>query len=134
MTKPGSCKRWDIGSDTSVRPIGVGFSVRLLVFGLKDARAGELRAGTAAIKITPPVGIGLAGYYFERGADGTNDDLFAKSLVLEKDEIRIALVTLDLISTTRSMVEAARIEIEKLTGIPATNVMLSATHARTGPG
>jgi hypothetical protein len=106
-----------------------------LVFGswILDLRAGELRAGAAQIAITPPVGIGLAGYYFERGADGTNDDLFAKALVLEVDGGKAALVTLDLISTTRPMVEAARREIEKATGIPGANVMISATHAHTGP-
>ena len=96
-------------------------------------RAAELRAGAAAVNITPAPGIGLAGYYFERGADGTNDDLFAKALVLEVDGTKAALVTLDLISTTRPMVEAARREIEKVTGIPGANVMISATHAHTGP-
>jgi hypothetical protein len=95
--------------------------------------AAELRAGAAQVGITPPVGIGLAGYYFERGADGTNDDLFAKALVLDAGGTKAALVTLDLISTTRPMVEAARREIEKATGIPGANVMISATHAHTGP-
>ena len=98
-----------------------------------DLRAAELRAGAAAVNITPAPGIGLAGYYFERGADGTNDDLFAKALVLEVDGTKAALITLDLISTTRPMVEAARREIEKVTGIPGANVMISATHAHTGP-
>lgn len=92
-----------------------------------------LRAGAAIVNITPAPGIGLAGYYFERGADGTNDDLFAKALVLEAGGTKVALVTLDLISTTRSTVEAARREIEKVTGIPGPNVMISATHAHTGP-
>jgi len=106
-----------------------------LVFGswILDLRAAELRAGAAVVNITPAPGIGLAGYYFERGADGTNDDLFAKALVLDVDGTKAALVALDLISTTRSMVESARREIEKATGIPGANVMISATHAHTGP-
>jgi neutral ceramidase len=98
-----------------------------------DLRAAELRAGAAQIAITPPVGIGLAGYYFERGADGTNDDLFSKALVLDVDGSKAAFVVLDLISTTRPMVEAARRQIEQATGIPGANVMISATHAHTGP-
>jgi hypothetical protein len=96
-------------------------------------RAAELRVGAASVNITPAPGIGLAGYYFERGANGTNDDLFAKALVLEVAGGKAALVALDLISTTRPMVEAARREIEKATGIPGANVMISATHAHTGP-
>jgi hypothetical protein len=106
-----------------------------LVFGSWSLElcAVELRAGAAGVNITPAPGIGLAGYYFERGADGTNDDLFAKALVLEVGGTRAALVTLDLISTTRPMVEAARREIERAAGIPSANVMISATHAHTGP-
>jgi hypothetical protein len=106
-----------------------------LMFGAwsLELRAGELRAGAAQIAITPPVGIGLAGYYFERGADGTNDDLFSKALVLEVDGSKAAFVALDLISTTRPMVEAARREIERATAILGANVMISATHAHTGP-
>lgn len=103
--------------------------------GFLPARAGaaELQAGAAEVRITPPSGIGLAGYYFERGADGTNDDLFAKALILDADGTKVALVTLDLISTTRQVVEAARRRIEQETAIPGTNVMISATHAHTGP-
>lgn len=95
--------------------------------------AAELRVGAAAVNITPPVGIGMAGYYFERGAQGTNDDLFAKAIVLDRDGVQAALVGLDLISTTRWMVEAARSEIEKTTQLRGDHVMISATHAHTGP-
>ncbi len=93
----------------------------------------ELRAGAAAVNITPPLGIGMAGYYHPRGARGTHDDLFAKAIVLQCGQERAALVGLDLISTTAPMVEASRQAIEKATGIPGRNVMLSATHAHTGP-
>jgi hypothetical protein len=95
--------------------------------------ADELRVGVAAVNITPPAGIGMAGYYFERGAQGTNDNLFAKTIVLEQDGERVALVALDLISTTRWMVESARQEIERTTKLRSDHVMISATHAHTGP-
>jgi hypothetical protein len=95
--------------------------------------AGELKVGAAAVVITPPVGTPMAGYYNARSAEGAHDDLFAKALVMEKDGAKAALVALDLISTTRPMVEEARREIEKATGIPGGHVMISATHAHTGP-
>src|SRR5690242_17255495 len=76
------------------------------LLGISSAPGAGLRIGAAAVNITPPIGIGLAGYYFERGAQGTNDDLFAKTIVLEKDGQYAAVLGLDLISTTRSMVEA----------------------------
>jgi neutral ceramidase len=95
--------------------------------------AAELTIGAAQVKITPPIGVPLAGYYHERGADGVNDDLYSRALVLERNGVRAALVSLDLISTRREWVEQARTLIEKQTGIPGGHVMISATHAHTGP-
>lgn len=105
----------------------------LLLLLASPVAAGELRVGAAAVVITPPLGTPMAGYYSERGADGVRDDLFAKALVLEKDGTKAALVALDLISTTRPHVVEARRLIEKETGIPAANVMISASHTHTGP-
>jgi neutral ceramidase len=109
------------------------FALAGLLLAGSVVSAQELRVGAAAVKITPPLGIGMAGYYFERGAEGTHDDLYAKAIVLQQGDTRVALVGLDLISTTRQIVEEARAEIEKSTGIPGRNVMISATHAHTGP-
>src|SRR5688572_1549958 len=95
--------------------------------------AGDLRVGAAAVRITPPPAAPLAGYYHERAAAGVHDDLYAKAIVLEKDGVKAALVALDLISTTRGLVEDARREIGKTTGLPGDSVMISATHAHTGP-
>ena len=95
--------------------------------------ADDLRVGAAAVVITPPVGTPMAGYYFERAAEGVHDDLFAKAIVLDQDGTKAALVSLDLISTPFGLVEAARTEIERITGVPGKNVMISATHAHTGP-
>ncbi|MDB5313828.1 MAG: Neutral ceramidase [Gemmataceae bacterium] len=97
------------------------------------APAADLTAGAAAADITPPRGCPMAGYYSARGAEGTHDPLLAKVLVLEKDGTRVALVALDLITTTRGLVEESRALIEKQTGIPGKNVMISATHSHTGP-
>jgi hypothetical protein len=75
----------------------------------------------------------MAGYYFERAAEGVHDDLYVKALILDQGGTKVALVSLDLISTPMGLVEAARGEIERTTGLPGRNVMISATHAHTGP-
>jgi hypothetical protein len=105
----------------------------LLSTGLCAAAATDFRAGTAALDITPPPGIPMAGYYHERGADGTLDPLFCKALVIESAGERAALVVLDIISVTRYVTDQARAEIARATGIPGDHVMISATHAHTGP-
>ncbi len=105
----------------------------ILILGLMTSTADVLHVGAAIVKITPPLGIPLAGYYHERGSDGVHDDLFARALVLEKDDITLAMVSLDLITTKRPFVEEARKIIESETGIKGEHVMISATHAHTGP-
>src|SRR5690242_13340628 len=98
------------------------------------ANAAEVfKIGAAAVDITPEKGTPMAGYYQERAAQGTHDPLMAKAIVMADDRIKVALVALDLISTTQTVVDQARKNIEKLTGIPETHVMISATHAHTGP-
>lgn len=95
--------------------------------------APDLRAGASAVVITPPAGTPMAGYYNERAAEAVHDDLFAKALVLEQGGSKAALVVLDLISTTRPIVEEARKQVEDRTGIPGDRVMISASHSHTGP-
>lgn len=95
--------------------------------------AADLRVGVAATDITPPMGIPMAGYYHARGADGVLDPLFAKAMVIESGGQRAAVVALDIISVTRAITDQARAAIEKATGIPGAHVLISATHAHTGP-
>jgi Neutral/alkaline non-lysosomal ceramidase, N-terminal len=97
------------------------------------ALADELRVGAASVDITPQVGTPMAGYYAERLSKGVHDPLFAKAIVLGRGGKKAALVALDLISTPMALVEEARREVEKTSGIKGADVMISATHAHTGP-
>lgn len=106
--------------------------VILIVFSLKLS-AGDLKSGVAAVKITPPLGTPMAGYYSDRGAEKVHDELLAKALVLEKDGSKIAIISCDLIGIPYEMVTRVREIVEKSTGIPASNIMVSATHSHTGP-
>ena len=107
-----------------------------MALAARPANAAEaLRVGAAAVVITPPVGTPMAGYYFERAAEGVHDDLFAKAIVLEQGGTKAALVALDLISTTSRPGRGGT--RGRSSGPPASrggNVMIRATHAHTGPG
>ena len=46
---------------------------------LLAADPSEVRVGAAAVVITPPLGVPMAGYYSERGATAVHDDLFARA-------------------------------------------------------
>ena len=101
--------------------------------GCQSATAADLRVGAAAVVITPPKAIPMAGYYSTRLAEGTHDELHAKAIVFEQDGAKAALVAVDLVTLARPTVEEARRLIALATGVPAEAVMISATHSHTGP-
>ena len=111
----------------------LGLSTVALIVWPASGMAAPLRAGAAAVEITPAPGTPLAGYYNTRLATTTNDPISAKAIVIDDGQTQVALVGLDLISTTRPMVEEARRLIHDHTGIPPGNVMISATHCHTAP-
>lgn len=97
------------------------------------AGAEDLLVGVSAVKITPPPGSAMAGYFHNRGAEAVHDDLYAKALVMQKGGVRAALVVCDLISIPREVTEQVRAMAAKDLGLPGSNLMISATHAHTGP-
>ena len=107
--------------------------IALLLWMLASPSSGQVRVGRAAVEITPPPGIPMAGYYSVRLAGGEHDPLFAKAIVMEGGGVKAALVACDLIGVERLTVEQARKLIETRVGIPGVNVMISATHSHTGP-
>ena len=109
------------------------FSVIACLFFLAPLKAADLQLGTAAIVINPPEGTPLAGYYSRRGSKNILDDIQCKTIVLEKDGTKVALIVCDLISLPRHTIREARRLIENQSGISSANVMISATHTHTGP-
>ena len=93
-----------------------------------------LKAGVANVNITPPVGVPMSGYAARKGlSQGVHDELYAKALVLDDDEQRIALVISDLLYLDEDFTESVRRLIEESTGISGQNVMVAVTHTHAGP-
>ncbi len=107
----------------------------LILFNLivLSSFAGDLQVGASMVKITPPLGIPMAGYYYMRGAEGIHDDLYAKSMVIERDGEKVAIVSCDIIEITSELAAEVREMAEISTGIPGDHIMISATHSHTGP-
>lgn len=97
------------------------------------AGGAELTVGTAETVITPILRSPMAGYYFDREAEGVHDDLMAKAILFHVGDKTIGLVTCDLIELPRAVVDKAKALVEERTGIPPEHLILSATHAHTGP-
>ncbi|MBI5285531.1 MAG: neutral/alkaline non-lysosomal ceramidase N-terminal domain-containing protein [Chloroflexi bacterium] len=93
-----------------------------------------MRAGAAEVVITPPVGTLLDGYSGrEGGAAGVHDDLHARALVIDDGTTSAAIVSCDLIGIDRRLVATVRERASAATGIPASNIMVAATHTHAGP-
>jgi len=100
---------------------------------LPDETVGSLRAGSAKVNITPPVGVKLIG---SKGypSDSILDDLYAKALVLSDGSTTLAIVSLDLLySPLEDITQPVRDIVTEKIGIPSQNILVCATHTHSGP-
>ena len=74
------------------------------------ARRRDLRAGAAAVDITPTRPVPLGGYGARKGAplQGVHDPIYAKALWLETPDARVCIVTTDLIGSTLEIRDAVK--------------------------
>ena len=98
-----------------------------------SAAAGKLRAGAAAVNITPLLGSSMAGGMTDRRATDVHDDLLVRALVLENGDTRLGLAIVDSCAVPRSVIDAAKAILLERSGIPAANVLIAATHTHTAP-
>ncbi len=112
--------------------------VLALLFGCKltgseSSEREALKIAAAEVDITPPVGHRMAGYFDERLATGVHDPLKAKAIVMKQGDEQIALVFCDLVGVSLNVTTNARSQASDKTGIPASHIVISASHSHTGP-
>ena len=122
---------------TALSVLGYAVLIALLLgMSAPDCNAVALRAGVAKADITPPAGLPMYGF-LDRLKDnkvstGTLDPLYARVLVLEAGEKRLALVTLDLGRTFReSELAQLRQRLKAPAGISF--LIVTASHTHSGP-
>ena len=82
------------------RPVPISYPDHWLDLSLEGE--GPFRAGASRVSITPTIDpegdpIWLAGYQTMRAATGVHDDLWARALVVQAGEVKIAMVAVDVI-------------------------------------
>lgn len=108
----------------------------LLASSLAHAQdaAKTFRAGAYAQDITPEkFPISVNGGMADRQATGASDRLHARCLVLDDGTTRLAIVVCDSCMIPRPLMDDAKKQAVKLTGIPADRMLISATHAHSAP-
>lgn len=93
--------------------------------------AAQFKAGAALRKITPdkllPISGGMGTPVMPVGKQG---DLFVRALVLEKNETRVAIVSIDNLGWPAYLGDRSR---RLIRGVPAANVLIAATHVHSAP-
>jgi hypothetical protein len=108
----------------------------LAVAGGRPACAQEtdgLRVGVAAVELEADDSMVIAGSIQPGKAKGQEGKLRAVAVVLEKRRAKVAIVACDILMLTRDLLDPVAAEIEKSTGIPASNVLINCTHTHHAP-
>jgi neutral ceramidase len=87
-----------------------------------------LKAGAAKVDVTP------AANELPKTYDGILDHLFARAIVVENGSARAALISVDAGAVPDAVWKPVTEQVEKDLGIPARNVLLTATHTHSVPG
>ncbi|MCB1225475.1 MAG: hypothetical protein KDK99_06665 [Verrucomicrobiales bacterium] len=95
--------------------------------------AATFNAGVGVIDITPSEPIELKGMPASPRTAEVKTRLCVRALVLASGETRAAIVTLDTLKYPEEDARKARQQIERVTGIPAANIILCASHTHYGP-
>jgi hypothetical protein len=93
----------------------------------------EFSAGVGLVDITPTDEITLAGSPSPKKTSEVNTRLYARALVLSSGGKKVVIVALDTLKYPVEQVQKARATIEQATGIPASNVIICASHTHRGP-
>lgn len=109
--------------------------VTALMVGLAMATSANthapFRAGAAQGNITPPLGEAIIGGFRPFPATHVHDDLWVRCLVLDNGEARVAFAVCDLLGVSRGVSDEARRLAQEATGIPASHILVSATHTHS---
>lgn len=88
-------------------------------------------AGSAMSVITPPIGYSINGGMQDREVKNVHDETHARAIVMDDGQTRLAIVVSDLCMVYRETLDKAKQRASKFTGIPAENMMMSATHTHS---
>ena len=93
----------------------------------------QLQTGFARVNITPMMGIGLVGYFFERYADGVLDDIEINALAIACGKESVVILTIDNEGLSREVTTDFRKSISEATGLPVEAIYIHSTHSHTAP-
>src|SRR5262245_5116858 len=92
-----------------------------------------LHVGATATELRADDSMVIAGSILPGKATGQEGQLRAVAVVIEKAGQKLAIVACDVLMITRDLLDPVIAEIEKTTGIPASNIIVNCTHTHHAP-
>ncbi len=93
---------------------------------------GKLKVGFGRADITPPEGLYMPGYFYERRGEGYLDRLTASCIAVSDGEKTAVIFSLDLIGINQAVGDEMRKTIAERAGLPVEAVYYACTHTHTG--
>lgn len=99
--------------------------------GLTADKPRVFRAGAATSNITPKLGTSINGNMSDGKAMHVHDELHSRALVLDDGTTKLAIVVNDSCMIPREVLDEAKRLASEATGIPASHMLMSATHTHS---
>ncbi len=94
----------------------------------------RFRAGAAETDIAPEsFPITTSGSFLVKHAEGLDGTLRARAIALDDGQRKLVIATADSLMIPRELIDRVKYRVEKLTGVPAANMLVSATHTHSAP-
>ena len=89
------------------------------------------RAGAATSNITPPLGESIVGGWKPLPATHIHDELYARCLVLDDGQTKLAIVLCDNVGIPGEVFDLAKNMVHDTTGIPKSHLLFASTHTHS---
>lgn len=108
----------------------------VLLFSVAAPAFAQFKVGAYAMDVTPQpqmFPISANGGMSDNICKRAHDPLHARCLVLDDGQMKVVLAVVDSCMIPRELLDSAKDQAEKRTGIPARQMLISATHAHSCP-
>ncbi len=105
--------------------------ITLSVPAQADEAKRVFKAGAAMSNITPPLGEMIVGNWEPIPARHIHDELYARCLVLDDGQTKLAIVLCDNVGIPEEVFDSAKEQVYEATGIPKSHLLMAATHTHS---
>lgn len=93
----------------------------------------QFQAGFSRVNVTPPMGLPINGYFFDRFVDGVLDELEANTVAFSCGDKRAVIVALDNCEIDQHTMDKFRTAISQACDVPSEAILIHTTHTHVAP-